>query len=98
MGQSSDDAVRSTNDDAAVCKLSAVTVGYYSDPYVQYFAKPSRKQPLINRGYYARVHAVDALVKKYVWARKARWHRTIRVFAPGHGLDRDVLAAFVQPT
>ena len=65
MAGSSDDAVRATNDDATSCKLSAVDLGYYSDEYVQYFAKHERKPPIINRGYFARVYVVQELVKRY---------------------------------
>lgn len=64
MNQSSDDAVRSTNDDATACKLSAVHIGYYTDPFVTCFARLSRKAPLINRGYFARVNAIESLTKK----------------------------------
>ena len=62
-----DAAVQSTNDDAATCKCSAVRLGYWKDPYVQFFAKPcDRKPPEINRGYYARVKEIDSLLKQFL--------------------------------
>ena len=67
-----DAAVQSTNDDAATCKCSAVRLGYWKDPYVQFFAKPcDRKPPEINRGYYARVKGIDSLLKQFL---QVVWH------------------------
>jgi len=62
-----DEAIRATNDDAASCKRSAVQLGYWSDPYIQFVAKPSeRKPPEINRGYYARVKGVQGLLHQFL--------------------------------
>lgn len=62
-----DEAVAATNDDAASCKCSAVRLGYWNDPYVELLAKPSdRKPPEINRGYYARVHGVQSLLRQFL--------------------------------
>ncbi|KAF4318645.1 hypothetical protein BBO99_00004713 [Phytophthora kernoviae] len=62
-----DSAVRETASDASLCKLSASQLGYYADPFVQFFVKsPSRRMPIINRGYYARVAAVESLVRKFL--------------------------------
>ncbi|XP_002435097.2 leucine carboxyl methyltransferase 1 isoform X2 [Ixodes scapularis] len=62
-----EDPVIQTNLDAAVSKRDAVTKGYWSDPYIQYFVKPSeRKAPEISRGYYARVHGVKTLLDKFL--------------------------------
>jgi len=64
---SNDDAVRSTNDDAASCKRSAVQLGYWSDPYLQFVTKASdRKPPEISRGYYARVRGIQGLVRQFL--------------------------------
>ncbi|KAE8912553.1 hypothetical protein PF005_g11991 [Phytophthora fragariae] len=64
-----DGAVRETASDASLCKLSASQLGYYADPFVQFFVKaPSRRMPIINRGYYARVAAVESLVRKFLGA------------------------------
>ena len=60
-------AVLATSDDAAVSKLSCVTAGYYSDPYVQHFVRqPSRRPPLINRGYYSRVAAIHKILQRFL--------------------------------
>ena len=49
-------AVQATNDESIAGKLSAASQGYFEDDYVQHFvAKPSRRAPLVNRGYYLRV-------------------------------------------
>jgi len=51
-----DEAVQATNDDATVCKRSATHLGYWCDPYLNYFTRGPiiRKAPEINRGYFAR--------------------------------------------
>jgi len=61
-----DEAVQATNDDASICKRSAVHLGYWSDPFLQYFMRGPviRKPPEINRGYYARTHGVYRLILK----------------------------------
>lgn len=51
----SDTSVQGTNDDAQVSKLSCVRAGYFKDEYLHHFVrKPSRRSPMINRGYYSR--------------------------------------------
>ncbi|XP_023226238.1 leucine carboxyl methyltransferase 1-like [Centruroides sculpturatus] len=62
-----DDAVMSTNDDAAACKRYAVDVGYWVDNYLQHFVKPTdRKAPEINRGYFARVYGLKYLLDQLI--------------------------------
>lgn len=62
-----DGAVMATASDASLCKLSASLLGYFRDPYVQFFVRaPSRRMPIINRGYYARVAAVETLVSRFL--------------------------------
>uniref|UniRef100_A0A0B6YT44 Leucine carboxyl methyltransferase 1 n=1 Tax=Arion vulgaris TaxID=1028688 RepID=A0A0B6YT44_9EUPU len=65
---SSDEGVIGTNDDAASCKRFAVEKGYWNDPYIMHFVqKPSsKKAPEISRGYYARVKAIENLVKNFL--------------------------------
>ena len=61
------DKVKETADDAAMSKASAVRHGYYADPYVlEVVKKPVRRSPLINRGYFARVAAVDLIIRRFV--------------------------------
>ncbi|XP_075756024.1 leucine carboxyl methyltransferase 1 isoform X2 [Pelodiscus sinensis] len=66
--EQADDAVRGTCEDASICKRFAVTIGYWKDPYIQYFVRQAkeRKAPEINRGYYARVHGVGQLLKTFL--------------------------------
>ncbi|ORZ03045.1 leucine carboxyl methyltransferase 1 [Syncephalastrum racemosum] len=62
-----DEAIRGTNDDATVSRLSAVTIGYFDDPFVRYFVKrPVRRSPIINRGSYIRNYALDRLVQRFL--------------------------------
>lgn len=62
-----DEAIRATNDDAASCKRSAVQIGYWSDPYIQFVTKASEhKPPEISRGYYARVKGVQGLIRQFL--------------------------------
>eukprot|EP00038_Savillea_parva_P031975 m.92441 g.92441 ORF g.92441 m.92441 type:complete len:306 (+) comp9959_c0_seq1:108-1025(+) len=55
-----DAGVEKTNDDATECKCSAVKLGYYKDRFVDLFWRKQvhRKPPILNRGYFARAHAV----------------------------------------
>ncbi|TDH69440.1 hypothetical protein CCR75_007877 [Bremia lactucae] len=79
-----DGAVRETASDASQCKFSAVQMGYYEDPFAQYFVRsPSRCMPIINRGYYARVAAVESLVRKFLVAEQLKK----QVVILGAGLD-----------
>ncbi|KAH1184232.1 hypothetical protein KIL84_014848 [Mauremys mutica] len=66
--EEADEAVRGTCEDASICKRFAVSIGYWKDPYIQYFVRQAkeRKAPEINRGYYARVHGVSQLLKAFL--------------------------------
>ncbi|KAK3234944.1 hypothetical protein CYMTET_54823 [Cymbomonas tetramitiformis] len=62
-----DRAVRGTNDDATVSKLSCVQLGYFEDDFLKYFVRrASKRAPIINRGYYARVSAFRTLVQQFL--------------------------------
>ncbi|KAM4631845.1 leucine carboxyl methyltransferase 1 [Discoglossus pictus] len=80
-----DEAVRGTCDDASVCKRFAVSVGYWKDPYIQYFVRQAkeRKAPEINRGYYARVQGVSLLLKAFL----ERTECNCQIINLGAGLD-----------
>ncbi|RHY02501.1 hypothetical protein DYB25_011389 [Aphanomyces astaci] len=58
--------VQDTASDAASCKLSAVQLGYWEDSFAHMFAKPNRKMPIINRGYYARVRSIEVLLHRFL--------------------------------
>lgn len=60
--------IQSTDTDAAVSRLSAVSLGYLIDPYASIFVQgPStRRLPIINRGTYARTVALDILINSFI--------------------------------
>ena len=53
-GDTNQERIRDTNQDAILCKLSAISIGYLKDEFTALLAKPKgpiqRKQPVINRG------------------------------------------------
>ncbi|KAG7311096.1 hypothetical protein JYU34_003962 [Plutella xylostella] len=62
-----DEAIIATNTDASECKRGAVELGYWRDDYVQYFSRRAdRRAPEINRGYFARVRAIEILVHQFL--------------------------------
>ncbi|KAI8985787.1 S-adenosyl-L-methionine-dependent methyltransferase [Pilobolus umbonatus] len=64
---SNDDIIRGTNDDATISRLSAVTQGYFKDPFVHLFVRrPIRRSPIINRGTFIRSHALDSIVQQFL--------------------------------
>lgn len=64
-----DAAVQATNDEASTSKLSCVKKGYMQDEYVQYFVRrPTRRAPIINRGYYARWASIRKLLMQFLEA------------------------------
>lgn len=59
-------SVEDTAMDAANAKLSAVSRGYYSDPYIEYFVPSSQKQlPPMNLGYHVRCLSIFKAVTKF---------------------------------
>lgn len=87
-GSAHDSAVMDTASDASLCKLSASVLGYFRDPFVQFFVKsPSRRMPIINRGYYARVAAVETLLTKFLAAETPYETKKKQVVILGAGLD-----------
>ncbi|PON29502.1 leucine carboxyl methyltransferase 1 [Trichoderma gamsii] len=70
-GKAHDATIQGTDTDAAVSRLSAVDMGYLSDPYARYFVSnlggpPARRFPIINRGTYTRTAAIDHLVHSFL--------------------------------
>ncbi|KAJ0182857.1 hypothetical protein K1T71_002226 [Dendrolimus kikuchii] len=62
-----DEAIIATNTDATECKRCAVELGYWKDDYITYFVKHvDRKAPEINRGYYARVRAMEMFIHQFL--------------------------------
>ena len=67
-----DDSVTKTNDDASQCKRSAVSLGYWQDPYLNALVPrhgisgEMRKAPEIHLGYFTRVSAIWNLLIKAI--------------------------------
>ncbi|KAJ3061470.1 carboxy methyl transferase for protein phosphatase 2A, partial [Podochytrium sp. JEL0797] len=66
-----DSAIRGTNDDATTSRLSAIQLGYITDPFTSHFirgraAQTHRKPPIINRGTYARFSALHSLILSFL--------------------------------
>ncbi len=61
-----DENVEQTNEDATLCKRSAVRFGYWNDPYIEIFCPrmTERKAPEIHLGYYTRVTGIKRLLDK----------------------------------
>lgn len=65
-----DDAIRATDDDAALSRISAVQAGYLEDPYASVVYKlklgeRAKKAPLINVGTHHRTWALDAVIDSF---------------------------------
>jgi len=81
-----DEAVQSTNDDATLCKLSAVKLGYWEDQFISELSRQQgreRRAPEIHLGYYARVAGVRALLDKFLEA----CDTAVQVISLGAGFD-----------
>ncbi|TFK23147.1 leucine carboxyl methyltransferase [Coprinopsis marcescibilis] len=65
-----DAPVRSTDNDAALARLSAVQKGYLQDPFVRHLVPRAHLQPprppLINIGTYVRTSGIDTLVDEWL--------------------------------
>lgn len=67
-----DEAVVSTNNDAALCKYQAVSKHYYKDVFLEHFLNlrlvktAQTKPPEINRGYYIRSTAIAFIVESFL--------------------------------
>ncbi|KAK0101999.1 carboxy methyl transferase for protein phosphatase 2A [Cadophora gregata] len=66
--QRKDLAIQSTDTDAAVSRLSAVSLGYLEDPFASLFVagEGTRRMPIINRGTYTRTTALDILINAFL--------------------------------
>jgi tRNA wybutosine-synthesizing protein 4 len=107
---SDDAAVRATNDEAFMAKLSAVSRGYLRDPYIialsdalassplpfsdSAMTRPSPlRQPMINRGTFARVCFVRRMVTSFLAAAPAGSVPQVVSFGAGHDTLSFVLFA-----
>lgn len=88
-----DDPVQRTNDDATNCKRSAVSMGYWKDPYLNSFgsagglAEEGRKAPEIHLGYFTRVSAIWRLIVKSIDRVSELHGQKVQVVNLGAGYD-----------
>ncbi|KAF4120978.1 tRNA wybutosine-synthesizing protein 4 [Geosmithia morbida] len=63
-----DDLIMGTNSSSIVSKRSVERLYYANEPhYFRYFVqKPQRRAPLINRGYWLRLKAIDVVVRQFL--------------------------------
>ena len=90
----SEEFVQRTNDDATQSKRSAVSLGYYKDPYLSAFGKSSgfsdvgaRKAPEINLGYWTRVSSIWHLLIKTIDRVSELQGQKIQILNLGAGYD-----------
>jgi len=78
-------AIQSTSEDASICKKYAVTKGYWKDDNIGHMVKgmTSRKEPEINRGYYARNESIWMVLKQFISMNNGQ----CQVISLGAGLD-----------
>ncbi|KAI8109985.1 hypothetical protein M9434_001261 [Picochlorum sp. BPE23] len=87
-----DAGVKKTNGDAQMSKLACVERGYFSDPFVHLFVKPSDAMrarsfpPIINRGYFARHIIIKSLILDYL-ERNSKGSAKVQVVVLGCGFD-----------
>ncbi|GAA6013679.1 hypothetical protein JCM10207_004817 [Rhodosporidiobolus poonsookiae] len=87
-----DAAVRSTDSDALLSRVSCHSLGYFNDPDGLLFLSPAqrrsseRRPPLINIGTHARCWAVDQLVQQHVGAQNSST-QPVQVLSLGAGTD-----------
>jgi len=89
-------AVQGTASEALVSKHSAMRLGYYEDKFLPVFCrKKDRKQPIINRGYYARVECVQLVTKKFL---KLTEYEERQILVIGGGYDTTCLKVLDEKT
>lgn len=95
----SDKIVQGTDQDASVSRLSAVEIGYLSDPFARLFVPSEnerrvRRYPIINRGTFVRTTAIDKLVEAFLSADTSGKKQIISL---GAGSDTRFFRLQVQP-
>ncbi|KAM8975630.1 LOW QUALITY PROTEIN: tRNA wybutosine-synthesizing protein 4 [Pelodytes ibericus] len=79
-------SVQNTNDFSTLSKVSAASLGYFTDDFQKYFvSRKCRRSPLIHRGYCVRSQAVSLCVKEFV--EDSREHHRKQVVSLGCGFD-----------
>ena len=98
IDQDTDDRTQFTASDAMVCKHSAALKGYFEDNLVASFLNidvpipptnfaQRRKPPIINRGYFARVHSINTTIQKFFAAADAGTMERRQIICLGSGYD-----------
>jgi [phosphatase 2A protein]-leucine-carboxy methyltransferase len=89
---SKDRIIQQTDYDASSSRLSALELGYLTDPYAKAFLKPGeqipRRYPIINRGTYVRSTAIDTLVLQFL---QTDPHARKQIISLGAGSDTRLL-------
>ncbi|KAH7909366.1 S-adenosyl-L-methionine-dependent methyltransferase [Hygrophoropsis aurantiaca] len=108
--QDADAAIRQTDSDAALARLSAVKKGYLQDPFIQHLVPRARQThagpPLINIGTYVRSESIDRLVEQWLDLSKHD-RRLCQIVSLGAGSDtrfwkistgsrKDSLASYIE--
>ena len=94
----SDSRTQYTASDAMLCKHSAVAKGYFEDALISSFIDidvPTsntcharrRKPPIINRGYFARVHSIKNTIQKFMDVAVSGDDRRKQIVILGSGFD-----------
>jgi len=99
-GGSQDSTIQGTDNDAAVSRLSAVELGYLSDPFARLFVQAApgpatRRMPIINRGTYTRTTAIDMLIDRFLATTDSS--RPRQIVSLGAGTDTRPLRLFTSP-
>ncbi|KAF9222489.1 leucine carboxyl methyltransferase [Gyrodon lividus] len=88
--QDADSAVRQTDTDAALARLSTVKKGYLEDPFVAHLVPRAQFQPtrppLINVGTYVRSKSIDSLVEQWLELSQ-RQNKSCQIVSLGAGSD-----------
>ncbi|EKD12261.1 uncharacterized protein L3040_000269 [Drepanopeziza brunnea f. sp. 'multigermtubi'] len=66
--QNQDDSIMGTNNSSIVSKRSVERIYYPNEPqfFRHFVKKPQRRSPLINRGYWLRMKAIDQVVRQFL--------------------------------
>lgn len=101
-----DAAIRQTDSDAALARLSAVRKGYLNDRFISSLVPRAQLQPLrpplINTGTYVRSEAIDRLVEQWLELSKPEG-QLCQIVSLGAGSDTRfwrlmVINGFLPPT
>ena len=79
--------VQQTNDESTASKASAARAGYFQDDFIERFVdRVPTRTALINRGYFARVHAIRGVIASFLDACAARG-QACQILQLGAGFD-----------